>query len=248
MNKVRVDTGNSRRDEGRGTQLAVAGAVAGLVPAVGLGLLRFLNTEEPEATDLIAGSAAFVLIYLSPYTLALVAARVRNPTARGGFLLAIGLLSLVASLSLFLSLVSLVLLPATILIWIAAVRSLTGSDRSLADALPAAVAGLLISALIGLAFFTLLLIEEPEARCWVLTRGADGQYHWESRPNVGKRPGSLNAGLMTMEDKKALCTSNVITNTEAAMTLGILVVAFLGTWGFMAWASYRDALHQNRRG
>ncbi len=222
-------------NDGRGRRLAVVGAVAGLVPAVGLGSLTFLNAEGPETTQ-IAGNAAFALMYLSPYTLAIVASRVSSPAIRGGFLVAVGLLSLVASFSLFLSLVSLVLLPATILIWIASVRSLTKSGSSLTGAIPAAVAGLLISALIGFSFFTLLLIQEPEAGCWVLTLGDDGQYHWESRPNVGEGPGSLSSVVLTGHDRRGYCTSDVITNSEAAMTIGLLAVAFLATWGFMLWS------------
>ena len=232
----------------RGRRLALIGAVVGLVPAAGLGSLRFLNADGPEATTQIAGNAAFALMYLSPYTLAVVGSRVSSPATRGGFLAAVGLLSLVASFSLFLSLVSLVLLPATVLIWIAAIRSLTKSGSSLTGAIPAAVAGLLISALIGFSFFTLLLIQEPEAGCWVLTLGDDGQYHWESRPNVGKRPGSLSAGLLTMEkDKRAFCTSDVITNSEAAMTIGLLAVAFLCAWGFMLWSGRQSVHYQNGR-
>ena len=242
-----MDISDSNPNDGRGTRLALIGAVVGLVPAAGLGSLRFLNADGPEAITEIAGNAAFALMYLSPYTLAVVGSRVSSPATRGGFLAAVGLLSLVASFSLFLSLVSLVLLPATVLIWIAAIRSLTKSGSSLTGAIPAAVSGLLISALIGFSFFTLLLIQEPEAGCWVLTLGDDGQYHWESRPNVGKRPGSLSAGLMTMEDRRGYCTSDVITNTEAAATIGILVVAFLCAWGFMLWSGRRSVLYQDGR-
>ena len=233
------------QNDGRGRRLAVIGAVAGLVPAAVLGSLPFLNADGPEAITEIAGNAAFALMYLSPYTLAVVGSRVSSPATRGGFLAAVGLLSLVASFSLFLSLVSLVLLPATVLIWIAAIRSLTKSGSSLTGAIPAAVAGLLISALIGFSFFTLLLIQEPEAGCWVLTLGDDGQYHWESRPNVGKRPGSLSSGPLTGHDRRSSCTSDVITNTEAAVTIGILVVAFLCAWGFMFWSERRAILIRN---
>ena len=235
-----MDISDSNPNDRRGTRLALIGAIAGLVPAAGLGSLPFLNADGPEATIQIAGNVAFALLYLSPYALALMASRTRDPATRGGFLISVGLLSLVASFSLFLSLVSLVLLPATVIIWIAAIRSLMKSDRSLADAIPATLVGLLISVLIGFGFFTLLLVQEPEAGCWVFTLGDDGQYHWESRPNVGKSPGALSSGPMTGYDRRGYCMSDVITNTEAAMTLGILAVAFLGAWGFTAWAG-RDS-------
>ena len=223
----------------RGTKVAMIGAVVGLVPAAGLGSLRFLNAEPPVAVSEIAGNIAFALIYLSPYALAAAASRVRDPSVRGGFLIAIGLLSLAASFSAFLSLVSIVLLPATIVIWVAAVRSLRAAGRARTIAMPAFGVGLSISVLIGFGFFTLFLVQEPEARCWVLTLGTDGQYHWESRPNVSRNPGGLSAGLMGGYDRRGVCTSDVITNAEAAITVGVLSVAFLGSWGFMAWARRR---------
>ena len=230
----------SKANEGRGAQLAAVGAVVGLVPAAVLGSLRFLNAEAPEATAQIAGNIVFALIYLSPYALALAASMVRNPASRGGLLLAIGLLSLIASFSTF-SLVSVVLLPATIIIWIAAVRSLRASSRSLTTAIPSFATGLLISGLLGFSFFTLLMIQEPEPRCWELVEGTAGQSQWESRPFVGEEGESFRV-VMGGSGLRSLCVSDVITNTEATMTLGIIAMAFLGAWGFIAWTGRRSSL------
>ena len=62
----------------RGARAAVIGAVAGIIPAIGLGCLRVLNSEPPETADQIAGNMAFILVYASPYLLALMASRARD--------------------------------------------------------------------------------------------------------------------------------------------------------------------------
>ncbi len=121
----------------RGARAAVIGAVAGIIPAIGLDCVRVLNSEPPEVAAQLAGTIAFALVYASPYLLALMASRARDPGVRGGLLAAIGLLSLVASFS-DMSLVSVVLLPATLVLWFAAARSLSASGRPLATSVPAA--------------------------------------------------------------------------------------------------------------
>ena len=147
----------------RGIRAARIGAVAGLVPAVGLSLLRILNGEPPQVVDEVIGNIAFTLVYASPYLLALMASRARDPGVRGGLLVALGLLSLVASFS-TLSLVTVVLLPATFVLWFAAARSLAASGRPLVTSVPAAAVGLFMAATVGLGFFALWGIQDDEAR------------------------------------------------------------------------------------
>ena len=169
----------------------------------------------------------------------------RDPGVRGGLLAAIGLLSLVASFSTF-SLVSVVLLPATFVLWFAAARSLAASGRPLATSVPAAVVGLLIVATVALGFFALWGIQDDEDRCWVLSYDSDGQSRWESRPNVGG-PGSLNPGPLSggpamvshdggvtwqregpLVSSRGHCTSDIITDTEAALGMGAVIAASPG--------------------
>ena len=228
----------------RGARAAVIGAVAGIIPAIGLGCVRVLNSESPEVAAQLAGNIAFALVYASPYLLALIASGARDPGVRGGLLAAIGLLSLVASFSAF-SLVSVVFLPATFVLWFAAARSLAASGRPLATSVPAAVVGLLIVATVALGFFALWGIQDDEDRCWVLSYDSDGQSRWESRPNVGG-PGGLNPGPLSggpamvsydggvtwqregpLKGPRGLCTSDIITNTEAALGMGTVVAALL---------------------
>lgn len=217
----------------------------GLVPAIVLGSLRFLLAEGPERTEELVGNIVFALVYASPYLLTLMASKEKRPAVRGGLLAALGLLSLVASFS-SMSLVSLVLLPATFVIWFAAVRSLKVSVRPLATTALATMAGLLVAATVGFSFFTLFGIQDDEDRCWVLSYDSGGQSRWESRPNVGGpgglSPGSLSDGptMMTYDGgetwqragpvvgSRGFCTSDIITNTEAAMSMGVLAFAFLG--------------------
>lgn len=212
------------RSAGRGTRAALAGSILGIVPALALGFLRFALSEEPEALPQLPGHITFTLVYLAPYVLVLMAGAAPNPGVRGGLLLALGLLSLAASFSAF-SLATLVFLPATVVIWFAAFRSLAGVRRLWATALPAGAAGLLIAATVGFGFHTLLLAQDAEPRCWAQTIGTDGQSRWEARPGP-QSPGEFRitggggAG-------RAFCTSDIITNTEAAATLGVLTVGFL---------------------
>ena len=212
------------QDAGRGARAAVLGSILGIVPAIALGFLRFALSEEPEAIPQLAGHIAFTLIYLTPYALVLIASGAPNPGTRGGLLLALGLLSLIASFSAF-SLVTLAFLPATFVIWFAAVRSLTASRRLPATALPAAVAGLLIAVTVGFSFYTLLLAQDSEPRCWTQTRGPDLQSRWESLPDP-KTPGVLSA-TVSGGGTRSFCTSDITTNTEAAGSIAVLAVAFL---------------------
>ena len=208
-----------------GTRAAIVGSVLGIVPAVALGILSFALSEEPEAFPQLAGHIAFTLVYLAPYALVIIAVAAPNPGVRGGLLLALGLLSFVASFSVFLlGILALAFLPATIAISFAAIRSLTVARRLLATALPAAVAGLLIAATVGLGFYTLLLAQDPEPRCWAQARGPDGQLLWESLPDP-IIPGefSISPGR---GGTRAFC-SDIITNTEAATSMAVLAVAFL---------------------
>ena len=174
----------------------------------------------------LAGNTVFALVYASPYLLTLIASKEKRPAVRGGLLAALGILSLAASFS-ELSLVTIVLLPATFVILFAAARSLTASIRPLTMTLLAAVAGLAVAATVGLSFFALWGIQDPEVRCWVLIRGADGQSIWESRPNIGG-PGTLNVGRLS-GNERGVCVSDIISDSEAAMSIGVLAIAFLGT-------------------
>ena len=214
------------RDAGRGTRAARVGGILGIVPAVALSLLGLALSEEPDTFPKLVGHVASTLVYLAPYALVLIAGAAPNPGLRGGLLLPLGLISLAASFTAF-SLVTLAFLPATFVIWFAAVRSLSSARPLPAAALPALTglaAGLLIAATAGFSFYSLLLAQDAEPRCWSQTRGPDGQSRWESRPD------SQSGGVLTNtpgRGSRSFCTSDVITNSEAAISIAVLVAAFL---------------------
>ena len=218
----------------RGTRAAVFGSAVGLIPAISLAFYWFLS-QEPDVAEQRAGYLALALVFLSPYVLALIVSRVRDPGVRSGLLFGVGLLSLVASFSTLSSFIF-VLLPATFVIWFAAVRSLTVAERLLVTAAPATVAGLLIAAIAGFGFFALLWMqdEDPEVRCWVLTRGDDGHSRWESRPNVGGQ-GSISVGPLS-GGERSTCTSSMITKSEAGVSIGAVAIALLGMTIVLRWS------------
>ncbi len=213
----------------------MVGGAAGLIPAIALAFYSFLS-QEPDVAEQRVGYVVLALLFLSPYVLALIASRVREPGVRGGLLLGVGLLSLVASFS-TLSSLFFVFLPATFVIWFAAIRSLTVARRPLATVAPTTVAGMLIAAIVGFGFFSLLWMQnqDSEVRCWVLTRGPDGHSSWESRPNVGVQ-GSVSVGAIGGERSK--CISGVITNSEAAMSIGAVAIAILGMLMVSRWSGH----------
>ena len=220
----------------RGARAAVVGSAAGLIPAITLAFYWFLS-QEPDVAAQRVGYVAWGLLLLSPYVLGLVASRVREPGVRGGLLLGVGLLALVGSFSTFSS-IAFIFLPATFVIWFAAVRSLTVASRPLATVTPATVAGLLIAAIVGFGFFSLLWMQsqDQEVRCWVLTRGPDGYSRWESRPNVGGQ-GTISVGLLT-GGERSTCISGIITNSEAAMGIGAVAIAILGMLMVSRWSGH----------
>ena len=209
---------------GSGTWAAVVGAVMGLVTVIGSGSLLFLPDYGSNFAPRFASKIALILVYASPYLFALAASRAERPGTRGGLLLAFGLLSLVASFS-SLSLLTLTLLPSTIVILFAAARSLTASIRPLTATLTAAVLGLAVAATVGLSLFTLFGVQDRENRCRVSTLNADGQYVWEDRPPNLSDPDTLTVSV-SGGSIRSTC-SEIVSNAEAGMSAGVLAVAFL---------------------
>ena len=70
-------------------------------------------------------------------------------------------------------------------------------------------------------------IHDPEVRCWVSSHSADGQSVWESRPNIGGL-GTLGVGPLS-GDTRSFYVSDIISDSEAAMSVGVLASAVLTT-------------------
>ena len=213
-------------DSTTGQRGAIIAGLLGLIPVLGLGVLSFFNQERPEVREQLAGNVVFVLILASPYLLALVAARISNPAKRGGLLLALGILSL-ATVFYSLSGVTVILLPATVALFIAAVRSLRSADGQVVWALPFLIPGLLGAAAIGFGFYALFGLQADEPRCWVLTV-VEGKEEWQTlavpTPN---KPGSVTMGPFGPEVRRSFCTSDIITGQEGAGGLASLAAGVL---------------------
>ena len=134
-------------------KLTVLGGLLGTVPAVSLGVRLYFYQELTPALVL-------ALIYVSPYVLVLVFSRISDHAARGGLLLALGLISLVASFS-SLAGAALILLPATVVILYASVWSIRVAKNRLRRAVPFFLAALLVSAAtIVLSLYLLIVLSE----------------------------------------------------------------------------------------
>ena len=214
-------------DSTTGQRAAIIAGLLGLIPALGLGVLSFINQERPEVREQLAGNLVFALVMASPYLLALVAARIRNPAKRGGLLLALGILSLATVFSVLGSGVTVVLLPATVALFIAAVRSLRGAGGQVVWALLFLIPGLLAAAAIGFAFYALFGLQADEPRCWVLTV-VEGKEEWQTlavpTPN---KTGSVTMGPFGPEVRRSFCTSDIITGQEGAGGLASLAAGVL---------------------
>ena len=79
----------------------------------------------------------------------------------------------------------------------------------------------------------------------MMTRGPDGHSRWESRPNIGGQ-GVISVGPLTGAER-SICISGIITNSEAAMSIGAVAIALLGMMmvsrssGHLGQPSYGDS-------
>lgn len=213
-------------DATRGQRASVIAGLLGLIPALGLGSLRFINGEPPEVSEELAGNIVFALVMVAPYLLALAVARIRIPAARGGLLLALGMLSLAATFS-ALSGVTVILFPATVALIFAAFRSLWGTGPQIIRIPLFLAPGLLGAAAIAFGFYALFQLGADEPRCWMLTM-VEGREEWQSMAVPPRsETGSMRMGPFGPEVKKAICTSDIITNQEAALGLAGVGAGFL---------------------
>ncbi len=201
-------------DAARGAQAARVGAVVGLVSAVAPVALRLISSESPEASARVPGTVAFTLVYASPSLLALMASSVQSPGVRGGLLAAIVGLLALGAGFSIPSSVALLLLPPTFVLWFAAARSLAAARHPLRTSLPAVVVGLLIAAPAGFGFIALFAVQDDELRCWVAS------------------------------DAVSFCASDVVTTTEAGLSIGAVALSLLGMLfvSLLRWARDDDVV------
>ena len=207
------------RQPGQGS--ALYGGLWGLAVTAVLGVLRALNAEPPELRAEALGTAVFTMVYATPYLLAIAASRVSDRGTRGSLLLPLSLVSLAATFSAF-SGVSLLLLPATLIMFAASVLSLNRSGRWPRN-LGISLLGLIGAAAIVLSFFALFILGDDDRRCWALTAVEGGGQRWVSFEPQGP-PGTLR--LTSGPDvSRSSCTSDVVTDGEAGVALLALLIA-----------------------
>ncbi len=199
-----------------GRSLALIGGGWGVVCALALGSLRFVLPAPPERQAQIVGSIALLAAYLLPFVLALLALRWRRVAHQAMAWSAAALAALLASFSAF-SGVSLIFLPAALLLGLAALRAVwEAGPRQMPVAL---LLGVMLAAINTGAFLTLFWHED--GRCWASIREADGSQRWQEFP-YGQTMTLTTAG------ESSLCESNIITPLEGGLSLGILTLTGIG--------------------
>lgn len=198
-------------------------AILGIATSIGLGIfaaaLRTANAEPAEASVEIAGNIAFGIVLAAPAFLGLPGLR-RRPA----LFLAAGVLDLVFATLMLISLIGLIFVPPAVMFIIAS-REMrddeVGPVRSIAAVLIALVFG------VG-GFFTLFARQNPV--CWA-TNPATGQ-------SVRLDPERFVHGSSISMDSRDLppgftesgCSSDSISNGEAAAAVVVVVVMLGLTW------------------
>jgi signal transduction histidine kinase len=212
--------------------LALAGALVGLAGGLFLGGLRLLNSETPQLRAEWAGDLVFTLIYLAPFILSLVAFRWPKPVWRAAVWGAATILALLGAVTAF-SGVSLVLLPAALLLAPAALATLAQAPPRLWPATILIAAALVV--LVAGAFF-LLMAGPEDGRCWELVREPGGEAAWRTAPFSQSGVVSTSATGDELGVLRVLCSSDVLTAAEAGMgLLALLAAGLLVAWLEPRW-------------
>jgi hypothetical protein len=202
------------------TYLGATGAMLGLAAGIFLTILRIVNSEGPQLRAEWVGNLVFSLVYLAPFALSLLALRWSAPW-RAGVWGAAAVLGCLGALTAF-SGVSLVLLPAALLL---APAALAAYGRISPSRWPATV--LIAAMLIGLVAGGWLGLRSGKdaGRCWELVRGPAGETAWQEAPFSQSSSATATAAGEKANIVRVLCTTDVITATEAGVGLLPLILA-----------------------
>jgi hypothetical protein len=212
---------------------ALAGGLLGLAGVVGLAVLLAVNREPGE------GSWGFVAvaIFAAPYGVAIVGAFAERAAARATLLLAAAITSLF--LTAFLFALGAAFLPATVLLFIGAVRAMTQAGWTVAGGFARAMAALAGAALPVVALFA--LYTNDNERCWETVRYPDGSEETRSTERFGGGVvGPLGVPVETSRGTGTAvsggCTSDVVTAREGARGLiltsaGVIFLLSMATLG-----------------
>lgn len=192
------------------------GGMWGIVAAIALGGLRFALSEPPLRSAELIGDIAFLAVYVAPFALALLALRWKNSAHRATAWIAGSTLALWGAFTAF-SGISLVFLPAAVLLGIAALRTIVVAT-ALRDV---AVALILTTGLIALnAGAWLVLFSREDPLCWELIRSADGRTEWQTAPFTFT--GTISATGVGPIGR--VCTGDLISSAEGLLSLSLLAL------------------------
>ena len=209
------------------SRLIMSGALIGLVPLTGLIILRTAEDVLRLRWVLFPGDVVFSIIFASPYLLAVYAWTLRTNQARAPLLLSAAVLSFTASFS-ALSGVTLLLLPATIVLGIAAFQTIRASGLGLTRKGLLFLLAIASSLIIVVAFLS--LYRSDDARCWRFLEYADGHTVWSNAPVPPGGAGGPHTLPPLPEGAVGSgfnCTSDIITPSEALAGLGLWCAGIL---------------------
>lgn len=215
----------------------------GLVFAVGLAIVRWVNSPLGFPGVEWFGNLAFLVVYSAPFLAALAALSFRAPVLQAGIWLGSGILAGLASMSAFSGVTLVLIIPSLVLLLV----GLLSMARAAGHTGIATLGGLLLSAAlvgVGIASFAALFLLPATPYCWRVRQLPDGQQVAEQDPNAvvsatGSGGGSTFSGTSVVSPnpladgsviKGQGCTSDLITPIEAGLSVGLWLVMLVGFW------------------
>lgn len=217
---------------------AAIGSAYGLLAALGLSLVRVMNSGEPPTPERWFGDFAFAFAYSAPFVLSLAMLRTENRQLQVTVWGATGILALLGAVSAF-SGITLFFLPAALILLVVSVvafgRALNGASLT-SLGLMVGTAVMLVT--VGVVSFLTLLLWTSDPRCWVLVRDNEGQSSWQIAPsNVASIRVTANSSGQSISGTgrggdqgivKSTCTSDTISPLEASVSMGLWMLTALG--------------------
>ena len=208
--------------------LVLVGGIGGLAAGLYIGLHRFglfgaaqdpAAGPQPPTADAAVGQTAFLLVFVLPFVMSLLALRSQRPQAHAVAWIGTGLFGLLATIFSFSAATRLLLPLPSILLLAAGSMAFLRPDVEKSLAVIVLALGLVVVG--GGAFFTLFTQEDPV--CWAQLRSESGQDIWEERPAGTADPIVLNDPAVG-DIVGWTCTSDVISRQEGWYSLGIWAV------------------------
>lgn len=213
---------------GPGAALGLIGGLWGLIAALGLAALRLIGDLTQGDPRPFPGDALAGLALIAPFGVALAALWRGEPGQRAGAWLAAAAMSVLVAASIF-SGAGLLMLPAGLLLALAAVRLLRGGARTG----PSIALAALLAVGFGGALAALFLHED--GACWQRVRAEDGTLTWQDAPY--SQSGTVLAGNANGPGVvEVRCASDTFAPDELAISAGLVALA-AGVW----WAAPRAA-------